>query len=148
MLNTNRKSFVAVLFFIITVISPNIVRAQTSENFDALLEAYEKAGSNYAFYKDFLSKGINELNEEFYWQKQYNFYSSKITQTLNDAERAARENPKAFCLRALKMKSKYSDVKIKFVMLDSYVEPYSVIDSLTYYCSRYEIYYDPSKEKM
>jgi hypothetical protein len=49
------------------------------------------------------------------------------------------------------MHSKYSEANMGVLLLDGMESPmddFNRTDQLTTYCSRYNIYYDPSQEKM
>lgn len=118
----------------------------TNQNFNALLNAYTTAKIKYK-----LANVMQDFSEMSYWSEQYNFYRSKITQLLNNAEQAALQNPQASCLQALKMFSKYSEANSSVLLLDGMESPmddFNRTEQLAKYCSRYDIYYDPYKEKM
>ncbi len=146
MFNSNRKSLPAILLSIAIVIATDMVNAQTNQNFEALLDAYANAASKLNMYQH-----IDRPSEEIYWSQQYNFYRSKIEEQIDSVEKAAQENPRSFCLQALKMNSKFSDVNSKIFVYDQLPSLYGNYEhsrQLFDYCSRYDIYYDPNKEKM
>ena len=134
-----------VVVIIAITISSTIAIGETNQNFDTLLDAYIKAKVKYKFAKD-----MDQMSEIGYWMKQYYFYNSKITQLLNNIDQSAQKDPRTYCLQALKMFYKYSEVDASVLILGELPSLYNFTYSrqLATYCSRYDIYYDPSQEKM
>ena len=137
--NTSKNILTKVAIIIAIAILNTAANGQTTDSFDALLDAYIKSKINYKFSKD-----MQNFSVISYWMQQYNFYHSKITQLLNNADQAAQKNPRAFCLQALKMHSKYSEADMGVLLLDGMESPMGDLnrtDQLATYCSRYDIYY-------
>ncbi|MEI6706420.1 MAG: hypothetical protein WCK96_04690 [Methylococcales bacterium] len=158
----NRLVKALVVILLLTV--HNTVIAQPEQNFDELLAAYAKIKDKYqaATLMPTYSYGQNQvlenLEEEVYWREQYSFYKSKILKILNDYDQAARKDPRTFCLKALQMYSQYNNVGGGFIYFPGETditegltprERESAPDmQLSRYCSRFDIYYDISSERM
>jgi len=142
MKSSNKNLLIHVLLVGILVFN-EVANAQTSQNFDALLSAYVRAKSEYA--------AVAMMQPGGYWSEQYLFYRSKIERILQQYDDAAYKNPQAFCLKALRMYSKYlradSSVGSPFVT-DNSMFIAEFMYNLSEYCSRYGIHYNPYEERM
>ena len=146
MLRSEKIALNAILCFVAMVFAAGMASAQTNREFDALLNAYAKAASNLEVYK-----GSSEFSEEIYWREQYYFYRSKVEKALEGVANAAQEDPRAYCLQALRMAYRFSDVDSRIMLLGELGSLYSSYEygrQLSNYCSRYGIRYHPFNEQM
>jgi hypothetical protein len=135
-----------------------VTAAEPNQDFNALLAAYAKSKIKYhdAQAPSFLPGQDQDFEEEMYWSQQYYFYRSKILGILSSYDQAARKDPRSYCRKALKMYSQYEKADQVALINEEINSLGNGFDDwqhrpeqqLSRYCSRFDIDYDPSNEKM
>ncbi|MCW2283621.1 midasin (ATPase involved in ribosome maturation) [Rhodoblastus acidophilus] len=135
-------------FIVISLVWGNLCIAESINDLDSLLSSYEHAKKRYSM--------AWQPSEIEYWNDQYMFYKTKIDDYIESEDKAVKENPKVFCLDVLRDYQKIINAEqhAGYLFARGYIMLNEVLDwmkrqlEVSTYCGRYDIYYNPYREKM